>query len=249
MSIDVRRLSLRGMVICTLVTLWSAPAAIAQPWTDQAAQAAPVAQPATTPPGPRGGTAPEKYRVLMGQRNRSTQPFQIILLVAEMQGAAGTEGLPKSALRALDDLKDFLPFKSYRALDMAWIRTTGSAETRLTGPTGQAYYVRLNAQLGDSNARGEKIYVSSFELRDGDGHMLTPRPAGGGGGTTTEREAERARQSAVDMLTVTRGGSRIISTSFGMEVGETVVVGTSKITGGDKALVVLLTAVPPTVSR
>jgi hypothetical protein len=175
-----------------------------------------------------------------GFGSHSTQAFQVILLVAEMQGTTGTDGLPKSALRARDDLKDFLPFKGYRALDMAWIRTTGSAETRLTGPTGQAYYARLNAQLGENGTRGEKIFVSSFELRDDvEGEKptaLTPKPGA---------------ESATGAYSLSRrlAGSRIISTSFGMEVGETVVVGTSKITGGDKALVVLLTAVPPAISR
>ena len=36
----------------------------------------------------------------------------------------------------------------------------------------------------------------------------------------------------------------IIDTSFTMDVGETVVVGTSRLAGGDKALIALLTAVP-----
>ncbi len=48
-----------------------------------------------------------------------------------------------------------------------------------------------------------------------------------------------------------RGGSEsesrnsIIDTSFAMDVGETVVVGTSRLKGGSKALIALLTAVPP----
>ena len=36
----------------------------------------------------------------------------------------------------------------------------------------------------------------------------------------------------------------MIDTSFTMDVGETVVVGTSRLAGGDKALIALLTAVP-----
>jgi hypothetical protein len=36
----------------------------------------------------------------------------------------------------------------------------------------------------------------------------------------------------------------IISTGFTMQIGETVVVGTSRLRGGDKALIALLTAVP-----
>jgi hypothetical protein len=38
--------------------------------------------------------------------------------------------------------------------------------------------------------------------------------------------------------------SAVIDTSFTMDVGETVVVGTSRVAGGDKALIALLTAVP-----
>jgi hypothetical protein len=36
----------------------------------------------------------------------------------------------------------------------------------------------------------------------------------------------------------------VIDTSFSMDVGETVVVGTSRLKG-DKALIALLTAIPP----
>jgi hypothetical protein len=39
-------------------------------------------------------------------------------------------------------------------------------------------------------------------------------------------------------------GRSVIDTSFTMEIGETVVVGTSRVRGGDKALIALLTAVP-----
>jgi chromosome segregation ATPase len=47
---------------------------------------------------------------------------------------------------------------------------------------------------------------------------------------------EGARQSSA-------GGRRIIDTSFSMDVGETVVVGTSRLGGGDRAIIALLTAV------
>jgi len=40
------------------------------------------------------------------------------------------------------------------------------------------------------------------------------------------------------------GGRGVIDTTFSMEIGETVVVGTSRMRGGDKALIALLTAVP-----
>jgi hypothetical protein len=56
-------------------------------------------------------------------------------------------------------------------------------------------------------------------------------------------EAKRQLASAESAPTNVRGRS-IIDTTFFMDVGETVVVGTSRIRGGDKALIALLTAVP-----
>jgi hypothetical protein len=41
-----------------------------------------------------------------------------------------------------------------------------------------------------------------------------------------------------------RPGSSLIDTSFGVKERETIVVGTSKTTGSNEALVVLVTAVP-----
>ncbi len=41
----------------------------------------------------------------------------------------------------------------------------------------------------------------------------------------------------------------VMDTSFTMDVGETVVVGTSRLRGGSKALIALLTAVPPRSGR
>jgi hypothetical protein len=40
------------------------------------------------------------------------------------------------------------------------------------------------------------------------------------------------------------GSRSVIDTTFSMDIGETVVVGTSRMRGGDKALIALLTAVP-----
>jgi hypothetical protein len=53
-----------------------------------------------------------------------------------------------------------------------------------------------------------------------------------------ELEQEKALRDAASRA----GGRSIIDTSFAMDVGETVVVGTSRV-AGDKALIALLTAV------
>ena len=63
-----------------------------------------------------------------------------------------------------------------------------------------------------------------------------------------ERELEQAKRSPLKVRT--GHGSAVIDASFRMDIGETVVVGTSR-TKGDKALIALLTAVPakPTTGR
>jgi hypothetical protein len=53
--------------------------------------------------------------------------------------------------------------------------------------------------------------------------------------------AELRRQMSLIENAATRS---VIDTSFTMDIGETVVVGTSRVRGGDKALIALLTAVP-----
>jgi hypothetical protein len=192
--------------------------------------------------------------------------------------------IPAAAGRALADMKDFLPYKSYRLLDTAWILGGGpgqSVQSLLQGPEGRQYEMSLRrapvspavnltfvlrdaaggpvvSGSGDASAR---LAQNSTGLRE-----MQERLAMQARLATIERELEQARtrlsrehpevlgleselaslrrqlgvvQSAQHVLSGTSG---IISTSFTMDVGETVVVGTSRV-GGDTALIALLTAV------
>ena len=65
---------------------------------------------------------------------------------------------------------------------------------------------------------------------------------------TNELDLAQANQS-VSAGKVSSGSKAVIDTSFRMEVGETVVVGTSGLRGGSKALIALLTAVTPPKGR
>jgi hypothetical protein len=60
-------------------------------------------------------------------------------------------------------------------------------------------------------------------------------------------KAAQAHERSAQTVSASRkfGRRPVIDTSFRMDVGETVVVGTSRVKGGDKALIALLTAVPP----
>jgi hypothetical protein len=65
-----------------------------------------------------------------------------------------------------------------------------------------------------------------------------------------EQAALRQRLSEIEIAMETRqrqaryapGGATLIDTTFTMTLGETVVVGTSRMRGGNRALIVLLTA-------
>jgi hypothetical protein len=139
------------------------------------------------------------------------QAFSVALLLGEIQGTAAADNLPDGAKKALADVRDFLPYKSYRLLDTQWIRCCASptVEGRLRGLDEQYYPFGLVIQ----GVSGMKM-TAHFWLSDA---------------------ASDAQLSA--------GKKRMMSSGFSMETGETVVIGTSSLKG-DKALVVLLTAVP-----
>jgi len=155
-----------------------------------------------------------------------TQTFQVVLLAAGSKAGSSASDLSKSAQKALDDLREFLPYKSYQVLDTAWLRTTQGAEGRLVGRQGAAYNLRLRFRpVG--GAEDKNLFVELFRLDEEPG---TPRASS---------EAKVGEPGIAP-----RAPRDLIETSFGLKEGETIVVGTSKIDGSDEALVVLLTAVP-----
>jgi hypothetical protein len=148
-----------------------------------------------------------------------TRTFQVSLLLADNKPEGEATRLPDSAQKALQDIRGFLPFKSYHVLDTAWLRTTDIAEGRLVGLRSQGYLVRLRARsVGD--VEGKNLYVDAFQVRED--------PSSG---------------PLVNADGKNRAPRTLIDTSFGMNVGETVVVGTSKLDDGEQALVILVTAV------
>ena len=161
-----------------------------------------------------------------------TQSFQLTLLAADNRAGGAAADLPKAAQKALQDMKDFLPFKSYRLLDMAWLRTTGRAEAQLAGD-GTSYDADLSfSRLGDPAA--PELLIENFVIRAG---VMDGQPA-------AAAAAKSAAETPTPAPAPARSWQSLIKTTFGMHVGETVVVGTSKIGGNASALVVLLTAVP-----
>jgi hypothetical protein len=235
------------------------------------------------------------------------QGFSVVLVLADLQGTTAQDDVPPAARRALADMKDFLPYKSYKLLDAAWILGSGTT-TRLRGPEEQDYELRMSTtaarHLGQSaepagrNTSSSAVHVR-FELveiaRDSETEYVMGLVAAEEARRTSEEarrvnelqrkleqsqdvtrleaelraaqrdkdqdkiralqaELNRAR-SRVDRPQQTtrppakRSRSTVIETSFTMDVGETVVVGTSRLKGNSRALIALLTAVPTRTSR
>jgi hypothetical protein len=194
------------------------------------------------------------------------QGFSIVLVLGDVQDSAPSDSVPAAARAALADLKDFLPYRSYRVLDTAWLlassATRQDVSSRLQGPDEQLYEVTLvRTPVGPSSLQ------VGFEMRESSGNA--DRRAAERGAVMKKQlaqlveqlrraevaqnraEIDATRQRIIDIefeieslqkdARYTSGGA-LIDTSFTMSLGETVVVGTSRMRGGNKALIVLLTA-------
>jgi hypothetical protein len=221
------------------------------------------------------------------------QGFHVVLVVGETQPSApaATQPLPEGARRALDDMREFLPYKHYRVLDALWSSCCSGPQTRISGrlqgvlgvpgPDGSVRLVQrpyvfnvvavsvpigiqtrfvLTAQDGPNAAAIEQTELElKIKNTQDDLEMARMRAEQArrhvAAGTESElnlREMEnRLRQLEREMVALRArreqagagGQTGVMDSSFTMAVGETVVVGTSRL-GGDKALVALITAVP-----
>src|SRR5258708_12035491 len=91
------------------------------------------------------------------------QGFSVVLLLGDMQGGSSQDNVPAAARKALADLKDFLPYKSYRLLDTQWISCCGQSGivSRLRGADDQDYDLDLSP-----SAPPNRNYPAHFLLTD-----------------------------------------------------------------------------------
>jgi hypothetical protein len=229
--------------------------------------------------------------------------FNVVLLVGDMIGPGYPKPIPEAAMRALADMRDFLPYKGYSLLDTQWIigSTSSPAVTRLRGLDGQEYEMELRAVpllTPGTAALDQQAMSVRFVLRDVDTgasagesgrtpfhpkEVAKAEPAAAevareifqlereradlqiqveqkrrnvevGVGdvvelqrmqtqlTAVSRRIQELKQQAAGTAAAKATGRPVIDTSFRMDNGETVVVGTSKMKGGSNALIALLTA-------
>lgn len=207
---------------------------------------------------------------------QALQGFNVVLVLGDLQDGATSDNIPPAARGALGDLRDFLPYRSYRMLDTSWVlasSTTRQAVTsRLQGSDEQDYEITLdrvpvgpsslqvrfimrepdgNAERKAAAAHREAALRSELEeLSAAHAALETQLRRATAAQNRGEIDSLRARLSDNELAIETRrrqtgyapGGATLIDTSFNMSLGETVVVGTSRMRGGSKALIVLLTA-------
>ena len=230
---------------------------------------------------------PQRGRLRPAERSNLPRPqgFSVVLVLGEMQGAGTAENVPPAARKALVDMKDFLPYKSYRLLDSQWTLCCGRSvvATRLRGLEDQDYDLELDPGASETSGK----WNVRFTLREalagparGNSVTSSNTAAADAAATLAARRAEletklkalkdryndnhpevqqlKSQIAALElsmvrnedmkryrMATMARGHRALIDTNFTMDIGETVVVGTSRVQG-DKALIALLTAVAST---
>ena len=159
------------------------------------------------------------------EEQSASHGFSVILALGDLQGGAPARDLPPAASKALADMSQFLPYKSYQLLDARWLLGSPRATALIRGPENREYELELR-----TSSKSDSEVQIDFYLRDP--RQAFPFLPGRGLRTGTSTRAVR----------IVKRPGRIIDTTFNMDVGETVVVGTSRLQG-DKALIVLLTAV------
>jgi hypothetical protein len=198
--------------------------------------------------------------------------YSVVLVLGDTKAGPTAENVPAAVQKALNDVKDFLPYKSYKVLDTQWVAGSKGATIWLHGLDDQEYDVDITAdeELGGPH---KGLLNVMFKLQE----PGAPASALGGPGpnediarTVAAADAEKALILAEENLAKMRDAMgpnhpdvrqferqvndakariallrarRLIDSRFEMAIGETVVVGTSRLGGSDKALVALLTAV------
>ena len=176
--------------------------------------------------------------------------FSVVLVQGDLKTGATSDNVPAAAAKALADLKDFLPYRNYRLMDTQWSLGSGRIAGRLRGAEGKEYDLELTTQRG--SATEAPVTVTRFVLREVAPdtpnaavdrlNNLAARGLVGRSQAQVQVQALNEQGRSRGAFGLAFGSRAVIDTTFSMNVGETVVVGTSRLQG-DTALIVLLTAV------
>ena len=195
--------------------------------------------------------------VALVEAQQHSRGFSVVLVLGETQGSAATAKLSPAAARALDDVKELLPYKTFHVLDTLWMAGGTSSIGRLHGSSGQEYDITLDVER-DNNlfevrlrldepganpgildvARLQRVGVLEQQRGAIERELAQTRDQA----NLEQRQALEQRLANVRKQIALARAMRLIDSRFEMTSGETVVVGTSRLRDSDKALIVLLTA-------
>lgn len=154
------------------------------------------------------------------------QTFQLVLVTGTLAADGIDPQIPAASRAALEDLADLLPFRSFQLIDFAWLRTSQGGSVRLFGD-GARFEATFRSHSEQERDR-RIVQIPTFVLRSFAASDLAEASE-----SETSETAPRAPGLPATLL----------ETSLTMDVGETAVLGTSRLNGGKEALIVLLTAV------
>jgi hypothetical protein len=193
----------------------------------------------------------------LAEAQERSRGFSIVLVLGESQGSATATKLNAPIERALADVKELLPYKRFQVLDTLWMAGGKNSIGRIRGSGGQEYDLVLdviqNGNLFDVRLRLDEpgadpgisqidrlqIATDLEEQKSAIERQLAQARENGG---PERRQALEQRLASIRKQIAIARAMRLIDSRFEMTRGETVVVGTSRLREGEKALIVLLTA-------
>ena len=127
-----------------------------------------------------------------------THVFQMVLLEASSE-ASGVPDVSAGARAALDDLRGLLPFKGYRLIDSALVRSSNHTEMSL----GEGYDITFEFRVGPSREKALEVERFSMYSRNLEGHpalMQTSFSAGIGETVVVGTSTPQDKRGAVVVL-------------------------------------------------
>ena len=153
--------------------------------------------------------------------------FQTVMLVGSTEGKSDLSGVPANVVEALEDVMQFLPYKNCRLIDASLLRSNGEARGLLKGPDGRDF--ELMFEFREDQSDSGTLQIRGFGI---DTLVAQPQDR-----MITENGKTKIEHGPPQWVR-----RNVIATSFTIKVGETIVVGTSKLNGTGEALIVLFTA-------
>ena len=182
-----------------------------RPWLTMVALMVVIGGPAT----PRQRLHAQTQPRAVSLEESKLRGFVVTLVLGEAEGGKTGGTFTPAATKALADLKDFLPYKSYRLLDTVWMLGLNGPHQFLRGPDGEKHEFAMRSTLVSAT----EVKVDMLRLWD-----------------VPQKEWEAMPPGMVP-------APLLIDTDFKLTVGETVVVGTSRL-DSTRGLILLVTAAP-----